>query len=228
MTIASEITRLQWAKADIKSSIEWKWVSVPSNAKLDTYDTYIDQIQQWDGWVLAWWLKLYDVNVSGYDWTPSIRGSVSWIEDWKYYGCCVTSFEWSQASSLASYAYTYRKVDTVNDMEYTLNNVTWTQSSGIFSYASSPSFWKNWTDMKIIFFVDSTYSSNRYFWYQAIWDYKNTGTTTNSSIGRWTTTNISDYSVDLTGYTQVTWEERVKSVTWHNMNDDAYIYLTLK
>lgn len=44
MTIASEITRLQWAKADIKTAIENKWVTVPSSAKLDTYDTYIDQI----------------------------------------------------------------------------------------------------------------------------------------------------------------------------------------
>ena len=44
MTIASEITRLQWAKADIKTSIENKGVSVPSNAKIDTYNTYIDQI----------------------------------------------------------------------------------------------------------------------------------------------------------------------------------------
>ena len=54
MTIASEITRLQWAKTDIKSSIEWKWVSVPSNAKLDTYDTYIDQIRTW-----MWWLEVF-------------------------------------------------------------------------------------------------------------------------------------------------------------------------
>ena len=228
MTIASEITRLQWAKADIKSSIEWKWVSVPSDAKLDTYDTYIDQIQQWDGWVLAWWLRLYDVNISGNDWTPSIRGSVSWIEDWKYYGCCVNSFEWSQASSLASYVYTYRKVDTINDMSYTLNNVTWYQSSWIYSYASSPSFWVNWTDMKIIFFVWSTYSSNPIFCYKAIWDYKNWWTTVNSLAWRWETVNIADYPIDLTWYTQKSWEEWVKSVTWHNMNDDAYIYLTLK
>lgn len=44
MSIASEITRLQTAKADIKSSIEAKGVTVPSNASIDTYDTYIDQI----------------------------------------------------------------------------------------------------------------------------------------------------------------------------------------
>ena len=44
MTIASEITRLQWAKADIKTAIENKWVSVPANVKLDSYDDYISQI----------------------------------------------------------------------------------------------------------------------------------------------------------------------------------------
>ncbi len=44
MSIASEITRLQNAKADIKTSIEAKGVTVPASAKIDTYDTYIDSI----------------------------------------------------------------------------------------------------------------------------------------------------------------------------------------
>lgn len=44
MSIASEITRLQTAKADIKSAIEAKGVTVPSNASIDTYDTYVSQI----------------------------------------------------------------------------------------------------------------------------------------------------------------------------------------
>ena len=44
MSIASEIERLQEAKADIKSAIENKGVSVPSSALLDTYNTYIAQI----------------------------------------------------------------------------------------------------------------------------------------------------------------------------------------
>jgi hypothetical protein len=48
MTIASEITRLQTAKSDIKTAIESKWVSVPSSAKLDTYDDYISSISQWE------------------------------------------------------------------------------------------------------------------------------------------------------------------------------------
>lgn len=49
MSIASEITRLQGAKADIKSAIEAKGVTVPSNAKLDDYDTYIDEIETGGG-----------------------------------------------------------------------------------------------------------------------------------------------------------------------------------
>ncbi len=44
MSIATEISRLQTAKADIKSAIEAKGVTVPSNATLDTYDTYVSQI----------------------------------------------------------------------------------------------------------------------------------------------------------------------------------------
>ena len=42
MNIASEITRLQRAKADIKTAIENKGVTVPSSTTLDDYSTYID------------------------------------------------------------------------------------------------------------------------------------------------------------------------------------------
>lgn len=47
MTIASEITRLQTAKTNIKTSIENKWVTVPDTAKYSNFSTYIDQIEQW-------------------------------------------------------------------------------------------------------------------------------------------------------------------------------------
>lgn len=46
MSIATEIARLQQAKADIKTAIQAKGVSVPSSAKLDAYDTYIAAIPQ--------------------------------------------------------------------------------------------------------------------------------------------------------------------------------------
>lgn len=44
MSVASEILRLEGAKADIKTAIEAKGVTVPSSAKLDDYNTYIAQI----------------------------------------------------------------------------------------------------------------------------------------------------------------------------------------
>lgn len=45
MSIASEISRLHTAKADLKTSIENKGVTVPSATKLDGYASLVDQIQ---------------------------------------------------------------------------------------------------------------------------------------------------------------------------------------
>ena len=44
MSIATEITRIQQAKADIKTAIQAKGVTVPSSAKIDAYDDYVSQI----------------------------------------------------------------------------------------------------------------------------------------------------------------------------------------
>lgn len=44
MSVSSEIQRLQGAKEDIKEAIENKGVEVPSSAKIDTYNEYINQI----------------------------------------------------------------------------------------------------------------------------------------------------------------------------------------
>lgn len=59
MTVASEISRLQTAKSNIKSSVASKWVTIPASAKLDEYSGYIDQIKHNDysEWTLAYWLK---------------------------------------------------------------------------------------------------------------------------------------------------------------------------
>lgn len=59
MTIASEITRLQWAKADICTAIENKWVTV-WNVTLSDYACCIDAIKQWgsmrvEALIVAWW-----------------------------------------------------------------------------------------------------------------------------------------------------------------------------
>lgn len=44
MSIASEISRLQTAKADLKIAIEGKGVTVPSSTKLDGYPALVDSI----------------------------------------------------------------------------------------------------------------------------------------------------------------------------------------
>lgn len=49
MSIATEITRLQTAKTDIKEAIEGKGVSVPSTTTLDGYADLIDTIEQGGG-----------------------------------------------------------------------------------------------------------------------------------------------------------------------------------
>lgn len=45
MSIADDLTRLQWAKADLRTSIQAKGVTVPASAKLDAYPDYVDAIQ---------------------------------------------------------------------------------------------------------------------------------------------------------------------------------------
>lgn len=49
MAISDEITRLQQAKADLKTAIEGKGVTVPSNATLDDYADLVDSIEAGGG-----------------------------------------------------------------------------------------------------------------------------------------------------------------------------------
>lgn len=49
MSIASEISRLQTAKADLKTAIEGKGVTVPASAKLDAYPALVESIQAGGG-----------------------------------------------------------------------------------------------------------------------------------------------------------------------------------
>ena len=49
MSVTSEITRLQNAKADLKTAIEGKGVTVPSSTKLDGYSALVDSIETGGG-----------------------------------------------------------------------------------------------------------------------------------------------------------------------------------
>ena len=85
MSIASEIERLQSAKANIKTSIESKGVTVPTEALISTYDTYIDQIS---GGGLDW-------SAIGYSQEPQ-----SIIEGYNY--AAEIKNNWTPATSLIS------------------------------------------------------------------------------------------------------------------------------
>lgn len=62
MTIASEITRIQWAKSDIRQAIIDKWVDVCADLTIDNYACCIDAIQTW------WWEKYYELLVVAWWW----------------------------------------------------------------------------------------------------------------------------------------------------------------
>lgn len=49
MSIASEIERISGAKADLRTSIQAKGVTVPASAKIDDYPDYVDAIQTGGG-----------------------------------------------------------------------------------------------------------------------------------------------------------------------------------
>ena len=84
MTIASEITRLQWAKADIATSIWNKWVTVPSATKLDWYSSLIDQIKTIeDTPIEVTWSQVYWglFTIWDYQYMRWIDGCVSYATD---------------------------------------------------------------------------------------------------------------------------------------------------
>lgn len=229
MTIASEITRLQTAKSDARTSIINKWVDVPASAKLDTYHDYIDLIQQWWGLSDFSWVRLYNNFVSSKNWTPVIWEEISWEDNWSYYWCLTCSIEWSSADSLWFYVYRYRRIaGTTWDFWYNIYQIWWDTSPRIYQWPRSTSFWEKDGVMKIIFFKynrstssdndKDCYEVNRTYWTDAISD---------NFLGSWTTRDPNDYT-DLTWWTQITTKDWVGSVTPNSMNNTAYIYLTLK
>ena len=229
MTLASEISRLQTAKANIETAIEWKWVTVPDDAKLDTYHLYINQI--------IWWgslsgVKLYNNQVTGYDAAPRCWSPMSFEEDWKLYWCCAAVQEkWTSNDAQACF-YSFRKVWSW-DISYYYN------SSSSYNWYYSPNrienskYYTNWTTILCYCFIRyyPTTWSNYIMCYKATRDYKNSNSTSQPTrVGTSTSWsfNPEDYWQDLTWYTQIIWSSWVASAVWNEIDDDWYIYLVLK
>lgn len=225
MTIASEITRLQWAKSDIKTSIEWKGVSVPSDAKLDTYSGYIDQIVQWGSRMSGLQLKTVWINQS--QGSLNIWGSMSWLQNDTPYWCALIAQ--NRTTNYVYYdLYTYRKTWVNTDISYTFNEGAYFWTAHYWTQIKNPSFWLNGTRCRAFFFIITDYSTWRVKLFEADWDYTTTGSATVSQIASGTTLDLNDYWVDLTGYTQKTSDDWVWGVTETHSSNENSIYLTLK
>ncbi len=79
MSIASEITRLQGAKSDLKDAIEGKGVTVPSATKLDGYADLVDAISQGGGTLGTKTITsngTYNASSDGYDGYSTVTANV--------------------------------------------------------------------------------------------------------------------------------------------------------
>lgn len=228
MTIASEITRLQWAKSDARTSIINKGVSVPESAKVDTYHSYIDQIQQWDWGILSSWIKLYPYLI----YSSTYRGvNIWWFYsrfDWTtYYGLNAIYTYWNSHDEHCYWICTYKKTAN-SDITYSnsFSDLYWAYHSSFDNVI----FYKKWNEVRCYIVTGNDaypreYGSYVWRWYT--WDYIN-----NTITGAWgwmsNSTNPEDWWIDLTWRTLVSWSYRVESVTWWYNSPDWYIYLTLK
>ena len=88
MSIATEISRIQSAKADIKTAIEAKGVTVPSSATIDTYDDYVSQISGGGGGI-PMPSNLSEATLDNYGLltSASIKSGVTTIGDSAFYNC---------------------------------------------------------------------------------------------------------------------------------------------
>ena len=87
-TIAENLSRIQSAKADIKTAIEAKWVTVPSSATIDTYATYVSQISGGVGGIpMPSNLSAATLNDYGLLTSADIKSGVTSIGDNVFYSC---------------------------------------------------------------------------------------------------------------------------------------------
>lgn len=87
MSIATELTRIQQAKADIKTAIEAKGVTVPSSATIDTYDDYVSQISGGGGIPMPSKLSSASLNDYGIITSAEIKSGETSVSDYAFQYC---------------------------------------------------------------------------------------------------------------------------------------------
>lgn len=114
MSIATEITRLQNAKASIKTSIENKGVTVPSATKLDGYSTLIDSIQTGGGGISVDDLA-QNLQPSG---AITLGNSVTTIGNYAFAGKPITSVYGKNVTSIGENAFMGSAITSITDSDF--------------------------------------------------------------------------------------------------------------
>lgn len=107
MSIATEITRIQQAKADIKTAIEAKGVTVPSSATIDTYDDYVSQISG-GGAIIPQDFESWECDFLGRPKNFVLKSGVGSIPPYfQYYNSSLTACTIPSGTSIDSYAFAH-------------------------------------------------------------------------------------------------------------------------
>lgn len=225
MTIASEITRLQWAKADARTSIINKWVDVPLNASVEDYHTYIDQIQSGCG--------SYDwINTRNFYFNNRDYSTVSWFysreEGWVQYWLILASADTDSSAHSYSYWWVGMRHREWYDVE-NRNALAGNYSDNYHSYAEWSYFIQNSTDWIVrgYFYEDTRYSTNDIRVFEVIFDYRN-WTCTCSEYSKWNSTDLASIVTVPAWYSVVSGNTWIKNVTHDSVDNASYFYLTLK
>lgn len=112
MSIASEISRIQTAKAAIKASIENKGVTVPSGTLIDGYSTLIDQISGGGGSAIPANLSSWNYDANGN--VTSVVYTASTMTTNCYQNSPMTAITITNLTSIPNYAFYSSNLKTVN------------------------------------------------------------------------------------------------------------------
>lgn len=136
MSIATEISRLQTAKADLRTAIEAKGVTVPSSAKIDTYDDYVSQISG-GGSDTPSAFTSWSYNDYGKPTSIAIKNGVTSIPSdfQRYNGALISCTIPSSVTTIGSYAFN----NCSNLSGLTIPSTVTTINAGAFSNLGSAS-----------------------------------------------------------------------------------------
>jgi hypothetical protein len=229
MTIASEITRLQWAKASAKASIENKWVTVPANATVDTYHTYIDQIENRWAWMshLATPTASLAKSVLSSELPPK-----SWEYNWNAYG--VSSFYQYSSGETTEGIFVCKIIPSTwivwaSQTWYPITYWSLVRPQGTNRKPDAWSVWRNADSSSAYAFLFFLHPSDGTYCLRFTWDTSSMDISYSSLVGwDYEDYDATNYWFDLTWYTEVTSSSWADSVPLSRSGNYTYYSFNIK